>query len=301
MRPSLSEKLKSFDLNALFDPEFISSCVKILRGLLILGTILALIFIIRTLIDSQVSTFLDTTLANSASASKELPVSQAANKNFDEIVRKGIFGAIALTPPPKVDILDLKPISKLPMILAGTYVIDGQPSFAIIENSKSKEQDAFTVGDQVFSEAKLIKIFPDRVEIERLGQIETLLLDEGIGKPTSPGPGGVATIGENEFIIDNGELNKALENLPLLLQQARAVPYFKNGQSVGLRLFAIKPDSLYTKIGLKNGDIMMSINGKSLADLSEAIKLFETLKEERSFTLALERNRETREFKYEVR
>ncbi len=70
---------------------------------------------------------------------------------------------------------------------------------------------------------------------------------------------------------------------------------------MGLRLFAIKPDSLYTKIGLKNGDIMMSINGKSLADLSEAIKLFETLKEERSFTLALERNRETREFKYEVR
>ena len=86
-----------------------------------------------------------------------------------------------------------------------------------------------------------------------------------------------------------------------MLTQARAVPYFKDGKSIGLRLFAIKSDSIFEKIGLKNADILKAVNGNSLADLTQAIKLFETLKKERSLSLTLERTNEEKEFKYEIR
>ena len=49
----------------------------------------------------------------------------------------------------------------------------------------------------------------------------------------------------------------------MLLTQARAVPYFKQGKSVGLRLFAIKAGSLFEKIGLKNGDKVVAMSGKT--------------------------------------
>jgi general secretion pathway protein C len=102
-------------------------------------------------------------------------------------------------------------------------------------------------------------------------------------------------------VVEEAELDKGLENLPLLLTQARAVPYFKEGRSIGLRLFAIKNGSLYEKIGLKNGDILKSINGNSLGDISQALKLFEQLKQERSINLVLEREKQDREFKYTIR
>ena len=50
-------------------------------------------------------------------------------------------------------------------------------------------------------------------------------------------------------------LDKALANLNDLAMQARIVPAFKDGQAEGFKLFSIRPDSLYSKIGIVNGDV----------------------------------------------
>jgi len=294
------DKLRALDLQLLIDPDAAARIVQALRIVLIVGCLIFGVIIVRAIIDSQVSNFLDKTIATTTTALPEQTQLNNSPKNFDLIVTRNIFGAINVAPVQN-NKPETKPVSKLPLTLIGTYVSTGSDSYAIIENSKTKDQDVFTKNEKVFEEAVLIKIMTDKVEIRRNGEDETLLLEDIPGVSNAKMEGGVATIGENEFIVDSDELDKSLENLPLLLQQARAVPYFKNGQAIGLRLFAIRPDSLYTKIGLRNGDILMNINGKPLGDLTEAIKLFETLKVERSFTLSLERNRETKEFKYEVR
>jgi general secretion pathway protein C len=155
----------------------------------------------------------------------------------------------------------------------------------------------FVLGDSIFEQATLKKIFLDRVEVERNGKIEILRLDEIGGNAGA----GIVSSGSDDFVIEEAELDKGLENLPLLLTQARAVPYFKDGRSIGLRLFAIKTGSLYEKVGLKNGDILKTINGNNLGDISQALKLFEQLKQERSINLTLERDKQEREFKYTIR
>lgn len=192
------------------------------------------------------------------------------------------------------------PPSPLSLSLLGTFITEGQEPYAIIEDKKKQNQDMFLIDQKIFEQATLKKIFRDRVEIERLGKIEVLKLDEFGGGGDSAGSGGITSNGD-DFVVDEAELDKGLENLPLLLTQARAVPYFKDGRSIGLRLFAIKSESLYEKIGLKNGDILKSINGNSLADITQALKLFEQLKQERSINLVLERDKQDREFKYTIR
>jgi type II secretion system protein C len=195
-----------------------------------------------------------------------------------------------------------KPISNLALLLIGTFITTGEGSHAIIEDDKKKTQDVFNIGDKIFNEAKLVAIYSDRVDIERNGKIEVLKLDLAPGKEgKSPGTTGISEVGSDEFVVDEGELNRAIENLPLVLTQARAVPYFKDGRSVGLRMFAIRSGSIFEKIGLKNGDILKSVNGQSLADLTQAVKLFEKLKEERSVNVVLERDRGDRDFKYQIR
>ena len=155
----------------------------------------------------------------------------------------------------------------------------------------------FLLGDSVFDQATLKQIYKDRVEIERDGGVETLFLDDSLGDTSDTSSGEDS----DDFVIDEAEVDRGLENLPLLLTQARAVPYFKDGRSIGLRLFAIKTGSLYEKVGLRNGDILKTINGNSLGDISQALKLFEKLKEERSITLTLERAKQEREFRYTIR
>jgi general secretion pathway protein C len=240
-------------------------------------------------LDSQL-----TSLGSAASANGSGSLSPAYDWNVIQLRKPfGVLGRIAApvaaapTPPP----------SPLMLSLIGTFLTQGQEPYAIIEDKKKNEQEMFLIGDSVFSQATLKKIYLDRVEVERNGKLEVLRLDEIAGNAGA----GVISSGSDDFVIEEAELDKGLENLPLLLTQARAVPYFKDGRSIGLRLFAIKTGSLYEKVGLKNGDILKTINGNSLGDISQALKLFEQLKSERSIGLTLERDKQEREFKYTIR
>jgi type II secretion system protein C len=208
-------------------------------------------------------------------------------KPFGVLGKVSVPVSAAPTPPP----------SPLMLSLIGTFLTQGQEPYAIIEDKKKNDQEMFLIGDSVFEQATLKKIYLDRVEVERNGKLEVLRLDEISGNAGA----GIVSSGSDDFVIEETELDKGLENLPLLLTQARAVPYFKDGRSIGLRLFAIKTGSLYEKVGLKNGDILKTINGNNLGDISQALKLFEQLKQERSINLTLERDKQEREFKYTIR
>lgn len=240
--------------------------------------------------------------AVSGSEQKPAAKEHSNSREFANIVSRNVFGPFAQKTSP-VSATPVKPIVQVPLDLIGTYLQEKSAPYAIIEDRNKKMQDIFMVGDTVFGAAKVLSISPDRVEINRNGTTETLTIDliskRGAGSADSR-DGGV-TSENDEYIIEETEVDKALSNLPLLLTQARAVPYFKDGQAIGLRLFAVKSGSLFEKIGLKNGDILKNINGNSLGDLSQALKLFERLKAERSLTLSLERDRQDRDLKYQIR
>jgi general secretion pathway protein C len=220
----------------------------------------------------------------------ERDLSLISHKNVFGTLGKVVVQPAAPTPPPQ---------TPLSLTLIGTFLTKGQEPYAIIEDKKKQSQDVFSLEQSIFGQATLKQILEDHVEIERDGKREILKLDDLANQ--APAGAGVSSVGSDEFIVEEAELDKGLENLPLLLTQARAVPYFKEGRSIGLRLFAIKNGSLYEKIGLKNGDILKSINGNSLGDISQALKLFEQLKQERSINLVLEREKQDREFKYTIR
>jgi general secretion pathway protein C len=245
---------------------------------------------IESELEGRVGTILNTSTSNAQPTPE-------AEKNWNIIANTKVFGTLGGPQTPAAP--SAPPPSPLSLTLIGTFVTDGQEPYAIIEDKKKQTQDMFLLGDSIFEQATLKKIYQDRVEIERLGKLEVLKLDD-FGGGDSPAGGGISSNGD-DFVVDEAELDKGLENLPLLLTQARAVPYFKDGRSIGLRLFAIKSGSLYEKIGLKNGDILKAINGNSLADITQALKLFEQLKQERSINLVLEREKQDREFKYTIR
>jgi len=266
---------------------------------IILGLIMVFTFIQETLTRKSLEEELAnkiTSIKAAASSQEESPFS--SERDWSKVSAFTGFGKLG------VDKQDAsgpaaQPQTPLMLTLIGTFIATGQEPYAIIEDKKKQTQEMFLLEQSVFGQATLKKILQDRVEVERGGKTEVLKLDD-FGAGTGGSGGGISANGD-DFVVDEAELDKGLENLPMLLTQARAVPYFKEGRSIGLRLFAIKTGSLYEKIGLKNGDILKSINGNSLGDISQALKLFEQLKQERSISLTLERDKQDREFRYTIR
>ncbi len=269
----------------------VSNLVCILAGVLVLAVVVP-DFLAKMSMNSDLDTRV-AAISDQVASAQPQPIS--GDKEWDLLAQRKPFGTLgrvtsaapsAPTPPP----------SPLMLSLIGTFITAGQEPYAIIEDKKKQNQDMFLLDQNVFDQAVLKKIYQDRVEVERNGQIEVLRIDEIGGAPSA----GISNEADS-FVVEEAELDKGLENLPLLLTQARAVPYFKDGRSIGLRLFAIKTGSLYEKVGLRNGDILKTINGNNLGDISQALKLFEQLKQERSINLVLERDKQDREFKYSIR
>ena len=187
---------------------------------------------------------------------------------------------------------------------------DPTQSFAIIEDLAARRQALYRVGDDILDAATLAKVEWDRVVLERNGDEEVLELASARGPATTTttGAAGAAIAGErirktadDKFVIDRRELEKTVANLNEVFTQARAVPYFEEGKTVGFRVFAIKPGSVFEKIGLQNGDIINRVNGVELTDPTKAISLFTELQNEGHIAVDLQRNKTTKGFSYEIR
>ena len=233
---------------------------------------------------------------------EDLQLAEENNKQhkldeFSIIQQRNIFGALTVVDP---NLNATKKPSDVELRLVATNVGSDGSSLAIIEDKKKSAQDVFEVGELVFNYAKVKSVTPNEVKLDHNGVEEILVLEEGA--VSTDNNGGVTSINpdQTEFQVDSNELDDALANLPRLLSQARAVPYFRNGQSIGMRLFAIRAGSLYEKIGLKNGDILTAVNDNSLSDPTQALKLFEQLKSERSIQVGVERNGSIINLRYSI-
>ncbi len=97
------------------------------------------------------------------------------------------------------------------------------------------------------------------------------------------------------------ELDKALANLNDLAMQARIVPAFKDGQAEGFKLFSIRPDSLYSKIGIVNGDVIKRINGFDMNSPEKALEIYTKLKDANRIDVEIDRNGTSVRKTYNVR
>jgi general secretion pathway protein C len=95
--------------------------------------------------------------------------------------------------------------------------------------------------------------------------------------------------GENSYEVGQGEVDKALNNLAELSTQARIVPAFEGGKTVGFKLFSIRPGSLYSKIGLQNGDVITRINGYEMSSPEKGLEIYTKLKDSKTVTVDVKR------------
>ena len=101
---------------------------------------------------------------------------------------------------------------------------------------------------------------------------------------------GIDRVNDNNYNLSRSMLNKVLDNAGKIIGIAAVAPKIENGQSIGMEIRGIRPDTLLTKIGIQNGDILESINGQSLSNPDAALGAYTTLRTADKFTLSVRRD-----------
>ena len=193
--------------------------------------------------------------------------------------------------------------------LIGTVLGDERGVFAIVEEQASKQQSLYHLHDSVLDLGEVAEIRRNGIVI-RQGNVEELLelgISEGQAAltgatGTAPNPqAGPAPMVPLRKVVDRREVEQAMNDLPKLLSQARAVPNTVNGAINGFRLDYIAPTSFYEKIGVQAGDVLQRVNGVDIRDPSTMLNLLQQLKNEQTVKLDLVRNNQRSTITYELR
>jgi type II secretion system protein C len=197
----------------------------------------------------------------------------------------------------KKDIDNIPVKSTLPLNLIGTVVLqDELKSVATIEDKSSNLIVPVRIDDEITGKIKILKIETSQVIFRNLASGKKEFINLGDASPviqlgTSAISGTQPTrkntkdanykiekLSPNQFVMNRGELDRALGDFNNLLTQARAVPYMEGGQPAGFQLVQIDPGSFYEKAGFKIGDVVQGVNGDPVTDVSKALELFNALK-----------------------
>jgi len=175
-----------------------------------------------------------------------------------------------------------------------------------------KQAPCSKVGEQ----AVVKRIEPERVYIfnNTDSRIEYLALNEPpapagdrplvakvdvLEKPEE-GADGIVKTGENQFGVPRSTVDNALNNISKLATDARVVPAFEGGKPVGFKLFSIKPGSLYSKIGLQNGDVISKINGYEMSSPEKGLEVYQKLKDSSNVTVDVKRRGKSMTLDYTI-
>ena len=99
------------------------------------------------------------------------------------------------------------------------------------------------------------------------------------------------------FRLKRAYVNQQLANLNALLNDARVIPIEQDGKPWFIFDF-VREGSIYEKLGLKNKDVIVQINGFTVDSLPKALKLFEALQLEEKITLRIKREGQLTDFQY---
>ncbi len=177
--------------------------------------------------------------------------------------------------------------TNLPINLVGTVVLaDEVKSISAIEDKGASKIYPLRINDSMDGKITIKKIEHLKVTFinNQSGSLEYVEIpDDQINRlnvaPSAVSKGGpIEKEGETHFNVQKTEIDKAFSNLNQVLTQARAIPSFENGVPNGFKIIQIVPDSIYTKLGIKEGDTLTGVNGEPMNDPGKAFQLLNELR-----------------------
>ena len=171
--------------------------------------------------------------------------------------------------------------------LKGTVACNSSFGFVIIEERDSHKQKLYRLGDKIGS-AKLTKITRNTAILKSGEREITLKIKSTIeGSLLSDSPNRAAP---RSFTLSKKTVNENLNDLKSIMSQAVVRPSLNEGVQEGYVISNIAPNSLYEKMGLQNGDIIIDINNKHMQNADNLLQLVNLMQSGSSIELNVKRN-----------
>ena len=201
--------------------------------------------------------------------------------------------------------------TKLKLKLWGTVSGQDRRAYAVIEDTKTRQQNLYRIGDSI-QNATVKLILRQKVVLsvndsdEVLGMEEIGAAKRGKGssrvasKRAGPTPKLPVSSYPRQLTLNSDQIESALENIDQLMDQARIRPHIEEGKPAGISITGIKPNTIFRKMRLRNGDIITGVNGAPIETVEDAMKIFGDLSSSPEVQVEIKRRGRKRVLDYKI-
>ena len=186
------------------------------------------------------------------------------------------------------------------------------PNFsqATIFDTEAGSVSPYWPGDQVRAGVYLAAVEHGLIHLQNQSVLEYLELGAEIAtpkksksmvaeqptKPTKPKKGAIPGAdeaikcdSEESCTIERVFIEQLLANPAALTKQARVFPSVVDGETRGFKFSGIRSGSLPKLLGLNNGDVITSVNGKDIKSMDDAMALYTKLRNAPNLSINIDR------------
>jgi len=240
------------------------------------------------------------------------PVPMGSARLAEEIVKSGLFVS-GQAPVARVEGVNPQatPLDAAKKIkLVGTVVAEGMSALAVLEDVQSKKQLLYHLYDQIPDVGQIVEIRRDGIMVQEGQHREFVALQVPTVGPVpapsvaaaQPAMQGIGTrAAKTQHTLDRRLVAQSMADVPKLLTQAQAAPFYQEGKLAGWKIESIKSGSFYEQIGLQAGDVLQRVNGVEVRDPGMMLTLFQQVKDESQVKLDLLRDTQRTTLSYDIR
>jgi type II secretory pathway component PulC len=194
------------------------------------------------------------------------------------------------------------PMATLPVRLIALHIADNhQQSAAILEHADNRA-GSYGIGDSVFGLGTVSHIGATTVDVSTVNQRPARLRMAGATESTTAARradeaaflqrarAGITQTGKHLWRVERALLEEVLASSRVIRSSGRIVPFVRDGQFSGLTFRGVRPGSLYTALGIENGDTITAVNGGSVSDSDAMLNAYVELKRGAPITVSLMRD-----------
>ncbi len=112
---------------------------------------------------------------------------------------------------------------------------------------------------------------------------------------------GITQTAPDKYIVNPDFWHETFKQPETIVTSIRAIPYSNDDNiTEGFRLMGIRKTSLFSQLGLKNGDIIHFVNGSPLRNAEEAMVVWQTLQSAKVIYIEITRNNTKRVIEYKI-
>jgi general secretion pathway protein C len=243
---------------------------------------------ITTRLDSAESLQMSRTGTHTTDQKQMMPLSEYARVAQRDLFKTNVAKPppAKKIPPPEKETEEIQ-VTKLKLELKGTITGTGSEPLAVINKKGDARQMLYAEGDTI-EKARIKTIVTGKVILLVDGKEEILLMENRKSPASSPEPAPVLSdtqqpepVAEQDGFEQTVNLSwedvaQLRERMGDIRKEIRIRPHFNKGKMDGFRVTNIKKDSLlYTKLGLRNGDVISGVNEKDLQSAQDVAGIYE--------------------------